>query len=74
MHRSRSVRVSYEPLVTGRLGALLRNAIALAPQAAPLEWLRRLRTSEPAPISAIQLAAGKVVADGILGNPMILHA
>ena len=72
--RSRSVRVSYEPLFNGRIGSLLQQATVLAPHAAPLEWLRRLRTSEPAPVSALQLAGGKVVADGILGNSLILHA
>ena len=68
----RSVRVSYQPLVTGRLGSLLQSASAFAPHSTG--WIKRLRTSKPAPVSAAQLTAGKVLADAILGNPMILHA
>ena len=68
----RSVRISYQPLVTGRLGSLLHGASAFAPQSTA--WIKRLRTSAPGPVSALQLTGGKVLADGLLGNPMILHA
>jgi len=71
-HVCRSIGVSHQPLVTGRLGSLLHGASAFAPHST--RWLKRLRTSKPAPVSAAQLTAGKVLADGLLGNPMILHA
>ena len=62
-----SIRVSHEPLMTGRLGALFQGALSLSPR---LDWLRRLRTAEPAPISPLKLAAGKVaVVDSVGFKP-----
>ena len=61
--------------MTGRFRSFIQAAVATAPVGAtPLAWLQRLRTSQPAPISHAHVTGGKVVADGVLGNPMILHA
>lgn len=70
---SHAVKVSYEPLLTGWIGATFQRASERSPRL--IQFLGSLRREErAADFSPWRLVAGKVVADGLLFNPVALNA